>query len=183
MEQMFRRQAARAREQAAWLDRLGLRRGDRCIDMGSGPGYFSLLLAERVGADGVVYAIDPSTEALAYLAREQAARGVANIRRIQSDGATAELPDGPADAALVAMMLHHAGDPAAVLRNVGRLLRPGGRALVAEFHPEGTGRHGPALTRRIAPEAVRAWCEAAGLSILAEDRPTPEHYVLACCRD
>lgn len=183
-DRMYLRQAQRAADIAPWLRHLDLRPGDRCIDMGCGPGYFSLLLAAEVGAAGRVYAIDDSATALDRLAREQSARGVANICRIRADGAAAQLPvgDAPADAALVAMMLHHAEDPAGVLGNVARLVRPMGRVVVAEFRPDAPGAVGPALARRLAPEAVRAWCEAAGLEIILLERGTPEHYLLVCRR-
>jgi len=176
---MFQRQTQRADQAADWLRHLDLRAGERCADVGSGPGYFSLILAERVGPTGVVYAIDRSPEALAYLAEEMQVRGVANIQTVHGDAAAVDLPSGPADAAVVAMMLHHTSDPAGVLRNVARLLRPGGRAVVAEFHPEGTGEHGAPLSMRLPPEAVRAWCEAAGLEVRAEERTSPEHYLLS----
>lgn len=179
---MFQHQAQRLDQATEWLRAMNLRPGDRCIDMGCGPGFFSLLLAERVGPQGLVYAIDRLPEPLAYLEREQRARDVPQIRRIQADGEKADVPDGPVDAALVAMMLHHAHDPGALLRNVARLLRRGGRAVVAEFHPDGTGEYGPPLPRRLAPGTIHTWCEAAGFTVLAEERQTPEHYVIVCAR-
>jgi ubiquinone/menaquinone biosynthesis C-methylase UbiE len=182
VERMFERQVQRAADASAWLQHLDLGPGDRCLDVGSGPGYFSLLLAERVGPSGRIYAIDASQPALAHLERLRASRSIANIVCIHGDAATADLPDGPADAALVAMMLHHTPDPAAVLRNVARLLRPDGRAVIAEFHPEGTGEHGVALARRIAPDTVRPWCEMADLGVVSYERPTTEHYVMVCRR-
>ena len=75
-EQVFARQAQRADLIDAWIDALGLAAGDRVLDVGAGPGFVSLALAERVGPRGTVYALDRSADALAHLARLQAARGI-----------------------------------------------------------------------------------------------------------
>src|SRR6185437_1443755 len=75
--EVFARQALRAELMADWFDAIGIKPGDRVLDVGAGPGYVSLALAELVGRDGVVVAIDRSADALAYLAELQQARGVA----------------------------------------------------------------------------------------------------------
>jgi ubiquinone/menaquinone biosynthesis C-methylase UbiE len=95
-----------------------------------------------------------------------------------ADAVTVELPDGLADAALISMVLHHTDDPAGILRNVARLLKPGARTVVAEFHPDGPCQQGPPRDQRLDAHQVRTWCEAAGLSLLSEKRQSPEHYML-----
>jgi ubiquinone/menaquinone biosynthesis C-methylase UbiE len=128
----------------------------------------------------MVYAVDLSAEALVYLARLQKERGISQIRRIVADAATLEpaaLGSG-ADSALITMVLHHADDPAAILRNVARLLPRRALAVVAEFHPEGPCEQGPPSAHRLRPEQVHAWCEGAGLSMLSERRQTAEHFML-----
>jgi ubiquinone/menaquinone biosynthesis C-methylase UbiE len=181
-DEVYARQVRRAPLVGDWLDALRLRQGDRVLEIGSGPGYVSFVLAERVGATGAVYAVDLSPEALAHLARLQQQRGVANIERIVADAATLELPGRHVDAALIAMVLHHTDDPAGIVRNVARLLNPGGLAVVAEFHPDGPCDSGPPQQHRLTPEQVRSWCEAAGFLPLAERRQTPEHYMVLAQR-
>lgn len=148
------------------------------LEIGAGPGYVSLVLASRVGPDGLVYAVDRSAEALAYLERLQSERGVSHIRRLLADAATLEPGDLRADSALITMVLHHTDDPPGLLTNVARLLPAGALAVVAELHPEGPCLKGPPRTHRLMPEQVRAWCEAAGFQVLTYRRQTPEHYVL-----
>lgn len=166
---VFARQIERAALVPEWLAALGVGTGDRVLDVGCGPGYVSLRLAERVGPTGV---------ALAYLARRQREEGVAQIRRIAADAATLpSLPDR-VGAALVTMVLHHADDPAGLLRNVARLLPPEAGLALAEFHPDGPGGTGPPCAQRLAPDRVRSWCRDAGLPPLTYRRQTPEHYLL-----
>ncbi len=177
-DEVYARQVLRAPLVGDWMDALRLKTGDRVLEVGAGPGYVSFVLAERVGAAGVVYAVDVSAEALAHLARLQKERGVSNIERFVGDAATLELPGPRVDAALISMVLHHTDDPAGILRNVARLLRPGGLAVVAEFHPDGPCDHGPPRQHRLAPDQIRTWYEAAGLLRLDERRQTPEHYMV-----
>jgi len=147
------------------------------LDIGAGPGYVSLVLADRVGPNGLVYAVDRSADALAYLERLQHERGVAQIQRIVAD-ATILPPDAVRpDSALVTMVLHHTDDPPGLLKNVARLLPAGALAVVAEFHPEGPCKVGPPQSERVSPDQVQAWCEDAGFEALTYRRQTPEHYM------
>jgi len=177
-DQVYERQMQRAPLVGDWMDALRLKRGDHVLDVGAGPGYVSFLLAERVGASGRVYAVDTSAEALAYLARLQTERGLANIESLLGDAATLAPGGRRADAALIAMVLHHADDPAAVVRNVARWLKPAGLAVIAEFHPDGPCEHGPPREHRLAAGQLATWCDAAGFVSLGERRQSPEHYMM-----
>lgn len=178
-DEVYARQVLRADLVPAWIEALGLKAGDRVLDVGCGPGYVSLVLAEQVGRGGLVYAVDRSREALAHLERLQTERKIAQIERIAADVGTLGGSDLHPDSALVSMVLHHADDPAGVLGNVQRLLRPRARAVVAEFHPQGPCQQGAPREFRLAPDQVQAWCEAAGFKVLDFRRQSPEHYMLA----
>jgi ubiquinone/menaquinone biosynthesis C-methylase UbiE len=177
-DEVYARQVLRAPLVGDWMDALRLKTGDRVLDVGSGPGFVSFLLAERVGPTGLVYAVDRSAAALAHLQRLQKERGVSNIKTLVADAAALELPGVHLDAALITMVLHHADDPPGILRNVARLLSPRGLAVVAEFDPDGPCEHGPPRQHRLTPDQIQTWCEAAGFLILSKERQTPEHYMM-----
>ncbi len=181
-EEVFARQRLRAGLVEGWVDALHVRPGARVLDIGAGPGYVSLVLAERVGPDGQVYAVDRSADALAFLERLQHERGVTQIERIVADATTLRADGLRAESALIAMMLHHARDPEGVVANVARLLPAGALAVVAEFHPEGPCEMGPPQAERVSPEQTRAWCEAAGFDVLADRRQTRENYMVVLRR-
>ncbi|MGA2566468.1 MAG: methyltransferase domain-containing protein [Pseudolabrys sp.] len=181
-DEVYARQVQRAELVPAWIEALGLNTGDRVLDVGSGPGYVSLGLAERIGPGGMVYAVDRSRDALAHLERLQKERNIQQIRRMAADVGTLESSDLHPDSALISMVLHHADDPAGVLRNVHRLLPARARAVVAEFHPQGPCEQGAPPEFRLAPEQVQAWCEAAGFTVLEYRRQSPEHYMLVMQR-
>lgn len=181
-DEVFARQRLRAGLVAGWMEALQLQPGARVLDIGAGPGYVSLALADRVGSDGLVYAVDRSADALAYLARLQHERGVSQIERIVADATTLDPDALRPDSALVTMVLHHADDPMGILTNVARLLPTGAPVVVGEFHPEGPCEVGPPQVERISPKQVRAWCEAAGFAALAYRRQTQEHFMFSLQR-
>lgn len=182
-DEVFARQRLRAGLVEGWMEALHLRPGAHVLDIGAGPGYVSLVLADRVGPGGLVYAVDRSADALAYLARLQHERRVSQIKRIVADATTLDPGAFRPDSALVTMVLHHANDPRGILGSVARLLAKGAPAVVGEFHPEGPCEAGPPRAERIPPEQVRAWCVAAGFAVLAYRRQTQEHFMFTLQRD
>jgi ubiquinone/menaquinone biosynthesis C-methylase UbiE len=133
-DEVYARQASRAALIPDWLNALRLKSGDRVLEIGAGPGFVSFALAECVGPTGFVYALDRSAEALLQLERRQKKRGIGHIQRIAADAATLQ-PDGlQARSALITMVLHHADDPAAILRNVVRFVPPGALVVIGESH-------------------------------------------------
>ena len=176
-DEIFARQVRRAGLVEDWVEALRLLPGARVLDIGAGPGYVSLVLASRVGPGGLVYAVDRSADALAYLERQQQERGVAQIQRVVADATTLQPGTLQPDSALITMVLHHTDDPPGLLGSVARLLPPGALAVVAEFHPQGPGEQGPPQSERIPPEQVQAWCEDAGFDVLVYRLQTPEHYM------
>ena len=176
--EVYARQEKRASLVDSWMDALRLKPGDRVLEVGAGPGYVSMVLADRVGPEGLVYAVDKSAEALAHLERLQKERAVPQIQRIVVDAAALTATGLSVHSALITMVLHHARDPVGILRSVARLLPPGGLAVVAEFNPEGPCEQGPPPEHRISPEQIRAWCEGIGLVVIDCRRQSPEHYMV-----
>lgn len=177
-DQVYARQAQRAALIGDWMEGLRIKSSDHVLEIGAGPGFVSLALAERVGPTGIVYAVDRSLDALAYLAHLQDERGIRQIERIAADAAALELPGRPVNSALITMVLHHADDPAGILRNVGRCMPAGAPVVIGEFHPEGPCSSGPPRDHRLAPEQVEQWCVQAGLAVADYRRQSPEHYAL-----
>jgi len=182
-DQVFARQAQRAGLMQGWMNALDLKSGDRVLEIGAGPGFVSLALADRVGPTGLVYALDRSADALAYLERLQAERGIAQIERLVADATELEPTSIQPDSALITMVLHHADDPVSILQNVTRCVPRSAPVVIGEFHPDGPYTNGPPREHRLAPEKVREWCKEARLTVVGYRRQTPEHYVLLARRD
>ncbi|MFE0516213.1 class I SAM-dependent methyltransferase [Streptomyces sp. NPDC058964] len=123
----------------------GAEPGDRVLDVGCGTGYLTRRMAARVGPDGAVTGVDPSPPVLAYARNKKQRPGSAPCTYREGVAESLDLPDGAFDAVVTSLMLHHLPEelrPAA-LREMHRVLRPGGRLLVVEFRPPKSrlGRH------------------------------------------
>lgn len=99
-------------------------------DLGCGTGSLSAALAPHVGH---VHAIDASPAMLTAAASRLAGFGNVSVE----EGALESLPlsDGVLDVAILMLVLHHVSDPVRALREVHRVLRPGGRVLIGDMRP------------------------------------------------
>lgn len=110
------------------------RSGDRVADLGCGPGFFTLPLAETVGREGEVIAIDVQPAMLSRLRERASRRGLLERIRLQQCDADSLGLDGSAslDFALAFWMVHEVPDAASFFREVSAALRSGGRLLLVE---------------------------------------------------
>jgi len=97
-------------------------------DIGAGTGFITQGVAPLVTR---VYAIDSSPEMLEVARRNLAA--FPNVEYRVADGAAIPLPDGSVDAVLANMYLHHAPNPLTAIREMIRLLKPGGRLVFGDI--------------------------------------------------
>jgi ubiquinone/menaquinone biosynthesis C-methylase UbiE len=122
------------------LDELDLRPGQRVLDVGSGPGRLAFALADRVTPGGSVDGVDGAAEMVRHAERRNRRRK----RPVTFTTARAqELPfaDATFDAVTCTLVLHHVArdDRPTAAAEMFRVLRPGGRVLVAEFDGSGGG--------------------------------------------
>jgi SAM-dependent methyltransferase len=101
--------------------------GRRILDAACGTGIPALALAERVGPDGCVVATDVSLEMLAATRRKAAASGLANVVTREANAAAIGGPDCAYDAVTCKDGLMFCTDIVAALRELRRVLKPGGR--------------------------------------------------------
>lgn len=119
------------------LDRIGLQPGERGLDVGCGPGRIALPAAQRVSPTDEIVAVDVQPAMLARLQERLAAVGVRNVIPRQSDIAAPDALAGEQfDRAWLVTVLGEIPDRQAALRNVYRLLRPGGVLSITEIFPD-----------------------------------------------
>lgn len=112
------------------LDELEIRPGQTVLDLGCGPGTDLSTLAEAATATGTVVGVDHD-QATVDAARDRTARQSTVTVRL-GDIHDLPLPDRTADRARTDRVLQHVADPAQALREVRRVLRPGGRLVMGE---------------------------------------------------
>lgn len=176
--QMERHQRERTALGESWMTLTQMHEGQTVVDIGSGPGWFVRLYARRVAPTGWVYAVEASPKAVAYLRNALEEEGIHNVRIVPKD-AQQTLQELPlADIITITDVLHHLDQPAQLLRNVRKRLRPNGKLLIAEFSPQGSGALGPPLSERLDLGQVTALLEASGFQWLIQQQQTFEHYCL-----
>ncbi|MFH8727672.1 class I SAM-dependent methyltransferase [Streptomyces termitum] len=139
---------------AAAVEELDLRPGDAVLDAGCGTGRALPALRAAVGPSGTVLGADLTPEMLEQAVRA-GRRGPGGAGALLlADVGRLPLRDGGLDAVFGAGLVSHLAEPVAGLRELARVVRPGGR--LALFHPLGraalAARHG----RRVTPDDLRA---------------------------
>ena len=109
-----------------FIDGLGIDRGGRWVDVGSGTGAVTETILSRAAPASVI-GIDPS-EAFVAFARERVTDARASFS--VGDGAALPLPDDAADVAVAGLVLNFAPDPVAILAEMRRVTRAGGTVAI-----------------------------------------------------
>ena len=117
--------------QAALLARAALVRGERVLDVACGTGLVAFAAADAIGADGRVVGVDLSGRMVDAARRRAQTRGVPHATFARMDAECLDLPDAAFDVALCALGLMYVPDPAQALQEMRRVLRPGGRVVLA----------------------------------------------------
>jgi len=137
-----RHHGRRTAEEAAAFFLSELHAGMRLLDVGCGPGSITRGLAERV-APGEVIGVDISTEILTAARQDAAARGLTNLQYQQADVYSLPFPNASFDAVFAHQVLQHLREPCAALREMLRVVRPGGLIGVRDVD-WGTAAYWPA---------------------------------------
>lgn len=107
--------------------------GKRLLEVGPGTGYYTLPVAEWTGPDGRLDVFDLQQEMLDHTIRRAAERGLGNVQPAQGDARALPYPDATFDAAFMVTVLGEIPDQTQALRELRRVLRPGGRLVVGEL--------------------------------------------------
>jgi ubiquinone/menaquinone biosynthesis C-methylase UbiE len=112
---------------------IGVQPGERVLEVGPGTGYYTLDVAEWAGSDGSVEILDVQQEMLDHTMRRAAERGIGNITPTLADATRMPYEDGSFDAAYLVTVLGEVPDQDAALKELARVIKPGGRLVVGEL--------------------------------------------------
>ena len=155
------------------LREAGLKPGRVFADIGAGPGFFTVPAAKIIGPAGMAFAIDTQSEMLIYLRDRR--NPPDNVILIKSEEYEIPLADCEADFALLAYVLHETGDRVRLLREIMRILKPGGTLLVLDWEKKAEEK-GPPIEERITAKEARGYIEAAGFDVVQASPMNPSHY-------
>src|SRR5262249_6751362 len=140
------------------MDELQIAEGSAVAEIGAGGGWFTILLARRVGPNGVIYAEDIQPEMIEAMRLRVQHENLANVTPILGTPNDPRLR-APVDAVLIVETFKEMDEPPAdavvLLTKVAQSLKPQGRIGIVDFKP-GSGGPGPAADERVPPEKVIA---------------------------
>ena len=114
-------------EQMRLLEPAGIGAGQRVVDLGCGPGFLSLAVADIVGPSGAVHGIDINARFVADAAQRANERGLAHVTFHHVAGAALPLDDASVDRVIAKNVLEYVPDLRATIAEAVRVLAPGGR--------------------------------------------------------
>jgi ubiquinone/menaquinone biosynthesis C-methylase UbiE len=128
--------------------------GERILEVGPGTGYYTLPVAEWLGDDGTLEIFDLQQEMLDHTERRAREAGLANVFGSQGDAQALPFGDNAFAGAYLVTVLGEIPDQDAALRELARVVRPGGRVVVGEVLGD---------PHWVSPKSLRRRAEAAGL--------------------
>ncbi len=165
---------------AKFFQELALDKGITFLDVACGRGAYSLAVAEIIGNNGQIYAVDLWEEGIGILFEEAASKGIQNITTFVSDVAEhIPIEDDCVDVCLMATVLH---DLVAdkidqqVLKEIVRVMKSESTLAIVEFFKK-EGPPGPPKPVRLSPEEVGQMLAAHGFQQKRYTEIGPDHYL------
>lgn len=140
------------------LDRIAIQPGERVLELGPGPGAFTVEAARRAGPDGRLVAIDIQPRMIEAVTRKVQAASLSNVETHIADAYTLPLADASVDRAFLVTVLPEIPDKGRALAEIRRVLKPGAILSVTEQLPD------PDYPL---PRTTICWAEAAGFELAA----------------
>lgn len=162
------------------LEALGVQPGDHVADIGSGrTGHFAFGAASLVGDEGRVYAVDVVPEIVHALDRHRGLRSALNVYPLWGDVERArgvDIDDASLDLVLAVHMLNAVTDHDAMAQELRRMVRPGGRIAVIDWHPDAAHPLVATLPRTVSAQTSDTLFTDAGCTKCGELTPSRWHW-------
>ena len=139
--------------------------GERVLDIAAGSGLVTFRAAETVGPSGQIVATDISEQMVELLQANAAERGHANVSAERMEAEQLRLPEASFDVVLCSLGLMYVTDPAESVREMFRVLKPGGRMVAAVWGTRancGWAEIFPIVERRVASEVCPLFFQLGG---------------------
>jgi ubiquinone/menaquinone biosynthesis C-methylase UbiE len=153
--------------------RAGITFGSRVIDVGAGPGYATVDLAELVGPTGEIVAVERSARFLEFARNACAARGLSNVRFREADLMEESLGELAFDATWCRWVASFVSSPEKLIKTIAGALRPGGVAIFHEYSDYETFRVMPIkpALESFMFEVMASWRASGGEPNIAREIP------------
>ena len=120
----------------AILAALNIKPGMRIADIGAGTGFFSLLFADKVGPEGIVYAVDIAKDFVKTIEQRAEQAGKANLVGVINNGRESGIPPHSIDMAFICDTYHHFEYPQSMMHSVYQALSEQGEVVIIDFRTD-----------------------------------------------
>jgi SAM-dependent methyltransferase len=146
-----------------WL-KAGIASGHRVLDVGAGPGYATVDLAQIVGPTGEVVALERSSKFVHAMKETVRARSLTNVKIHELDLMTDDWPKGGYDFSWCRWVLSFVSDPAVLIQKLAPVMGKGGMSIFHEYAHYETWRFFPRLPmqERFREHVIATWRESGG---------------------
>lgn len=158
------------------LQQAGIHDGMMVVDIGCGPGYFTMPARRLAGDEGRVWAVDVQQPMLDHVYNRCQIGRIRGVRLVLSSERIVPLDDGMADFVIMAWVLNEAGYPADLVAEAKRILKPHGFIAVMDWHKQAKDLALP-TERRIGAEDVAKIASANKLFVHRTTDLAPEAYL------
>jgi ubiquinone/menaquinone biosynthesis C-methylase UbiE len=147
------------------------------MDIGCGNGFFTIPAAEQVGENGKVYALDANAEAVETVKSKVATNGLKNIVAKAAEAEETVFCDECADMVFFSIVLHDFRDPAKVLSNAKRMIKPDGTLINLDWKKK-LMTLGPPMQIRFSEAQAQALIKQAGFTVETVENAGSNFYLI-----
>lgn len=166
------------------MELLDLAPGMEVADVGSGAGYFSFRMADRVGADGRVYAVEMNPLHIDYMRFVATIEDIASLSVVPTDGSFPALPDASLDRVFMCSAYQaiyisfREAERALWIEDMLRALKPGGLVVVSENEPAVGPGVVPYRGISVSQPLIQSQLLSYGLELVSAEQLVPQRYLL-----
>ncbi len=168
------------------LNDLGVDENISSADLGCGPGFFTIPLAERLGNSATAYAVDQSAAMLAHLEKNLRAalspESFHRVKIIHADVNRTGIPDKSVSLIIFAQLLHDLEDHKAFFNEIKRISKEGGKIVDIDWQKRDTDGMGPPLEIRLSEDKSRKIMGENDFQVVYALNAGPHHYGLVAKR-
>jgi len=160
------------------INQLGVSRNSVVADFGCGSGYFSIPLAQFIGEEGKVYALDVLASALESVESKAKIHGLSNIitKRVNLEKESgSKFSDESVDWVILKDVLFQNNKKDIILKEAYRVLKKSGKLLIIEWN-EKAGTFGPGSDLKVSSEGLKKLIAGGGFKIEKEISAGDYHY-------
>lgn len=160
------------------VSQIGLEKNSVVADFGCGSGYFTIPIAEMLGEEGMVYALDVLSSALESIESQKKIRGLSNITtkrvNLEKEGGS-KLENESIDCVVMKDMLFQNKGKEIIIKEAMRVLKSGGKALVVEWD-EKEASFGPEKILKVEKDNLKNLITQAGFKIDKEINDAGDYH-------